>query len=184
MANLLSALRLALAPPFAYLVLRGHPLAAPLFALAVLSDLLDGPLARRSGSDSAFGRALDHGADFAFVSLGLLAAAWRGAVPLALPAAIALAFAQYALDSHFVHREAGLRTSRLGRWNGILYFVPLGGVCLGLLGIAGLERAVRACAWALVASTALSIGDRLLTRRPARTAPSGRAAGRAGRSPR
>ena len=134
MANLLSALRLALAPPSAYLVLRGHPLAAALFALAVLSDLLDGPLARRSGSDSAFGRALDHGADFAFVSLGLLAAASRGAVPVVLPAAIALAFAQYALDSRFVHRAGSLRMSLLGRWNGILYFVPLGGVYTKLPG--------------------------------------------------
>jgi phosphatidylglycerophosphate synthase len=167
MANLLSAARLALALPFAWLVLQGHPAAAALFALGVLTDLADGPIARRRSAVSELGRALDHGADFAFVTAGLLAAAWRGAVPLLLPLGIALAFAQYVLDSRFLHRVPGLRMSRLGRWNGILYFVPLGGVCLGDLGASALEFATRVTAWALVATTALSIADRLLNTRSA-----------------
>jgi phosphatidylglycerophosphate synthase len=167
MANGLSAARGLLALPFAWLVLQGHPAAVALFALGVLTDLADGPIARRRGAVSDLGRLLDHGADFAFVNAGLLAAAWRGAVPLFLPLAVALAFAQYVLDSRFLHREPGLRMSRLGRWNGILYFVPLGGVCLADLGVPGLELATRVTAWALVASTALSIADRLLASRPA-----------------
>jgi CDP-diacylglycerol--glycerol-3-phosphate 3-phosphatidyltransferase len=167
MADLLSASRLVLALPFAWLVLRGEALAAALFALAVASDLLDGPIARRSGAVSARGRLLDHGADFVFVTTGLLAAAWRGALPLLLPLAIVLAFAQYVLDSHFLHRAPGLRMSRIGRWNGVLYFVPLGGVCLSDLGVPGLEGATRASAWLLVATTALSIADRLLATRSA-----------------
>jgi phosphatidylglycerophosphate synthase len=144
------------------LVLRGDALGAPLFAFAVLTDLLDGPLARRRGVVSPFGRLLDHAADFSFVSAGLWAAAWRGAVSVLLPVAIAIAFAQYALDSRFLHPQPGLRMSRIGRWNGILYFVPLGGVCLTDIGVPGLELATHASAWLLVASTALSIGDRLL----------------------
>jgi CDP-diacylglycerol--glycerol-3-phosphate 3-phosphatidyltransferase len=165
MANLLSAARLLATLPFAWLVLRGDPAAAALFALGVITDLVDGPIARRRGSASDLGRLLDHSADFGFVSAGLLAAAWRGAVPLLLPLAIALAFAQYVLDSRFLHREPGLRMSRLGRWNGVLYFVPLGGVCLSDLGVPGLELATRISAWALVASTALSIADRLVAAR-------------------
>jgi phosphatidylglycerophosphate synthase len=167
MADLLSASRLALALPFGWLVLGGHALAAALFALAVASDLLDGPLARRRGAVSPRGRLLDHGADFAFVTAGLVASAWRGAVPLLLPVAIALAFAQYVLDSHFLQREPGLRMSRIGRWNGVLYFVPLGGVCLVDLGVPGLETATRATAWLLVATSALSIADRLHAARSA-----------------
>jgi phosphatidylglycerophosphate synthase len=167
MADLLSASRLVLTLPFAWLVLWADALAAPLFALAVVSDLLDGRLARRRGAVSRHGRLLDHGADFAFVTAGLLAAAWRGALPLLLPLGIALAFAQYVLDSHLLHREPGLRMSRIGRWNGVLYFVPLGGVCLADLGVPGLETATRMTAWLLVATTALSIGDRLLAARSA-----------------
>jgi len=167
MANLLSAARLALALPFAWLVLRAHPAAALLFAFAVASDLLDGPIARRAGAASPFGRLLDHGADFAFVSSGLFTAAWRGALPLLLPVAIAIAFTQYVFDSHLLHREPGLRMSRIGRWNGVLYFVPLGGVCLSDLGLPGLDIATRASAWLLVATTALSIADRLLAARSA-----------------
>jgi phosphatidylglycerophosphate synthase len=160
MANLISLARLALALPFGWLVAHGDARAAPLFALAVLSDLVDGPLARRAGAASALGRLLDHGADFAFVSAGLWAAAWRGSVPLLLPAAIALAFAHYALDSGRPGARS-LRTSRLGRWNGVLYFVPLGGVCLVDLGLAGLAPAIRVLSWLLVATSALSIADRL-----------------------
>jgi phosphatidylglycerophosphate synthase len=161
MANLLSASRLVLALPFAWLVLRADGRAAALFALAVLTDLIDGPIARRSGAASPLGRLLDHAADFAFVCAGLTAAALRGAVPGLLPAAIALAFAQYAFDSYFLHREPGLRMSWLGRWNGVLYFAPLGGVCLAALGVPDLGSATRALAWLLIASTALSIADRL-----------------------
>jgi CDP-diacylglycerol--glycerol-3-phosphate 3-phosphatidyltransferase len=171
MANLLSVSRLVVALPFAWLVLGSHAFASALFALAVLSDLLDGPIARRRGSASPRGRLLDHGADFAFVCAGLTAAALRGAVPLLLPCAIALAFAQYALDSYFLHREPGLRMSWIGRWNGVLYFVPLGGVCLGALGVPGLESATRALAWLLIASTAVSVADRLLAARRGRLSP-------------
>lgn len=184
MANLLSALRLALTLPFAWLVLGGSAAAAAVFALAIATDLADGPLARRRGTDSALGRLLDHGADFCFVSAGLFAAAWRDAVPMLLPLAIALAFAQYALDSRLAHGERGLRMSQLGRWNGVLYFVPLGGVCLADLGVRGLEPAILVCAWTLVATTALSIGDRGLAALASRRARAVRAAGTADRSPR
>jgi phosphatidylglycerophosphate synthase len=160
MAHLISLARLGSAVPFGWLVLHGDARAAPLFALAVVSDLVDGPLARRAGAASALGRLLDHGADFAFVSAGLWAAACRGSVPLLLPAAIAVAFAQYALDSGPAGARA-LRASRLGRWNGVLYFVPLGGVCLLDLGAAALEPAIRGLSWVLVATSALSIADRL-----------------------
>jgi CDP-diacylglycerol--glycerol-3-phosphate 3-phosphatidyltransferase len=184
MANLLSSLRLALTIPFAWLVLAGSAAAAPVFALAIATDLADGPLARRRGTESPLGRLLDHAADFCFVSAGLFAAAWRGAVPMLLPAAIALAFAQYTLDSRLAHGERVLRMSRLGRWNGVLYFVPLGGVCLGDLGVRGLESATQVCAWLLVATSALSIADRGLAALASRRARAARAAGTRDRSPR
>ena len=83
-------------------------------------------------------------------------------VPWLLPALIALAFAQYAIDSYWLHRERQLRMSALGRWNGVLYFVPLGGAILVLAGADFLRLLLVTIAWALVGSTLLSIGDRLL----------------------
>ncbi len=172
MANALTGMRLLLVLPFAYWMSQLAPeaawLAAGAIVLAILTDLLDGPVARRRGSASAAGRAFDHTTDFLFVSGGLLGGALRGAFPLVLPVLVALAFAQYVVDSYWLHRERQLRMSQLGRWNGILYFVPLCGDVLvrtGLLeqiGLAVLAPLVPWIAWALVVSTLASIGDRLL----------------------
>jgi CDP-diacylglycerol--glycerol-3-phosphate 3-phosphatidyltransferase len=170
LANLLSLLRLLIAAPFALLVARGDSpwLAASLYCVAIATDLADGPIARARGTASGVGRALDHGSDFLFVDLGLFAAASRGLVPWLLPALVALAFAQYVVDSYWLHRAGQLRMSALGRWNGILYFVPLGGALLVGLGLEGLAAATGWLAWALVLATALSIADRALSlRRPA-----------------
>jgi hypothetical protein len=57
--------------------------------------------------------------------------------------------------------------SALGRWNGILYFVPLGGAILVELGLDFLAEPTRWVAWALVASTVASIADRALAARRA-----------------
>jgi CDP-diacylglycerol--glycerol-3-phosphate 3-phosphatidyltransferase len=163
-ANLLSALRLLLVVPFAVLLARGGfanaALASALFALAIATDLADGRLARARGTASAFGRALDHGADFLFVCTGLAVAASTGAIPWLLPALVALAFAQYVVDSYVLHRARELRMSALGRWNGILYFVPLGGVLLVALGLEFLREPTRWVAWTLVVATLASIADR------------------------
>jgi len=172
-ANLLSLLRVLLVVPFALLVLSGGvlnaALAATLFCVAIATDLADGRIARASGTESALGRALDHGADFLFVDAGLAAAAASGALPWLLPLLVALAFFQYVADSYWLHRARQLRMSALGRWNGILYFVPLGGAILVELGLGFLAGPTRWLAWLLVASTLASIADRALAaRRPAR----------------
>ena len=126
-----------------------------------MSDLLDGPLARRLGTVSARGRLLDHTADFATVSGALFAAAARGAVPILLPLLICVAFVQYVLDSKGFQRGHELRMSGLGRWNGILYFFPICGEILGRLGLDFLFGPVRWLSWLLVATTLLSLVDRL-----------------------
>ena len=172
MANALSAFRFVLVLPFAWTVLGGSArLAALFFVLAIASDLLDGRIARRRGTAGAFGRALDHGADFAFVAVGLAAAAARGLLSWLLPLLVVLAFAQYAVDSYPLHRERQLRMSALGRWNGVLYFVPVGGVILVDLGLAWPTPLIAPIAWLLVASTLASIADRLFELGRRRAAP-------------
>jgi phosphatidylglycerophosphate synthase len=171
LAHLLTTLRLLLALPVAYAMATPDWL-APIWlcvfiTLAIVSDVLDGRIARRQGTASSAGQIFDHTTDCIFVSSGLAGAAWAGLVTPLLPPLILIAFAQYVLDSRFLHRHKALRMSFIGRWNGILYFVPM--VILALAGLGWAEPLAKAlyglavvCAWILVISTTVSIIDRAL----------------------
>lgn len=170
-ANGLSLLRLLIAPVLALAITKGAAaVATALFWLAVATDVADGRVARRMGELTPYGRLLDHAADATFVAVGTAALAWVGALPVVLPLLIAVAFLQYALDSRWLAiREP--RRSRLGHWNGIAYYVIVGvPVMRDALGLAWPQATlVRALGCVLVASTLLSMADRLrrlaLTRR-------------------
>jgi phosphatidylglycerophosphate synthase len=165
MAHALTAARLLLVIPFTLVMARSDAyhaaLAAFALAVAIATDFLDGVIARRRGTASTAGRVFDHTTDCLFVTSGLAAAVSRGALPWILPALVAAAFVQYVVDSYWLHRGRSLRTSRLGRWNGILYFAPLGGDILIRLGVSGLQPVLTLLVWALVVSTVLSMGERL-----------------------
>ncbi len=183
MAHALTAVRLLLVVPFALLMARGDArhaaFAAVMLAAAIVTDLLDGLIARRRGTASAAGGAFDHTADFLFVTGGLVAGATRGAFPWVLPILVTAAFAQYVIDSYYVHRHRTLRTSRLGRYNGILYFAPLAGEILVRMGFHALQPLLTALVWMLVVSTALSMCERLwAVTASVRRAPGSPAAGR------
>jgi len=162
-ANALTGTRLLLAPALVGSLLAGAVgWAHGIFWLAVATDLLDGRIARRYDEASDLGGLLDHATDAFFVATGLAALALDGQVPLALPPLVALAFGQYALDSRVLEGRP-LRTSALGRWNGVAYFVLLGvpvvrdGLGLGWPPVS----LTRTIGWALVASTLLSMAERL-----------------------
>jgi len=165
-ANLLTLLRLLATAPAAFAVLEGAwPTAAALFAFAVATDLLDGPLARRRGTVSPLGGLLDHASDAVFVIAVLAALAHRGCVPPLLPGLVTAAFAQYTLDSRALAGQP-LRTSTLGRMNGIGYYVLAGIAIAGLLLPPLAEAAswiVNPGAWALITTTLASMAERGLT---------------------
>ena len=129
MANLLTGLRLLLILPVSWgLALPGAInawLMSGMVLTAIVSDILDGKIARAQGTAGARGMLFDHTTDFLFVTCGLFALAYQGLVPPLLPLLIVIAFTQYVLDSYFLFRQKQLRMSFLGRWNGVLYFVPL-----------------------------------------------------------
>lgn len=164
MANLLTLIRLLAAGPFGLAMHAASPAAARaaglLLVVAIVTDLLDGRIARERRTTTAQSRAFDHVADFLFVMAGLLGAASRGALPVWLPLCVGAAFLQYVLDSYALHGAGVLRPNPLGRVNGILYFVPLAGDTLARLGATGLAGPARWIAWALVATTLLSMADR------------------------
>jgi phosphatidylglycerophosphate synthase len=166
-ANALTGVRLLLAPALVWAVATAaDALALACFALAVATDLADGPVARRFGEASALGGFLDHATDALFVASGLGALAYVSVVPAPLPPLVLAAFAQYALDSRALAGRP-LRASALGRWNGVAYFVLLGipvvrdGLGLGWPA----DALVSALGWALVATTCASMLDRLLALR-------------------
>jgi len=165
MAHALTTARLLLIVPFVLLMAGEewtHALwAAVVLAAAIVTDLLDGVVARRRSTVSAAGGVFDHATDCLFVTAGLAAGVARGAFPWILPVLVAAAFAQYVVDSYWLYRGRSLRTSRLGRWNGILYFAPLVGDIAIRLGATWLRAPLTLLVWALVVSTLVSMGERL-----------------------
>ena len=189
MAHALTSVRLLLAVPFGLLMAqagaRRAAQAALVMLVAIATDLLDGPLARRRGTVTATGAAFDHTADCLFVTSGLVGGASRGAFPWALPVLVAAAFVQYVLDSYWLYHGRALRANRLGRWNGILYFVPPAIEIAIRLGLEGLQPLLPLLVWGLVLSTLASMGGRLWAlRAQLRRSPGSLAGERKGLSPR
>jgi len=177
LANALTLSRFVLAPICAFAIAFERPQWALFcFALAVATDLADGPVARRRGQASKLGALLDHSTDAIFVSAGLFALAQSGETTRLLPALVLISFAQYALDSRVLGGRP-LRTSWLGRWNGILYYVLLGvPVTRDGLRLSGPPVAwVEIGAWLLVLSTLASVIDRALAFELSRRARGSRA---------
>ena len=118
MANALTALRLLLVAPFAFLMTKGDVRSAAfallVWAVALITDFLDGPIARRRGTVTAWSGTFDHTTDYLFVTSGLFAGALRRVFPWILPILIVAAFLQYVIDSYWIHRQRKLRGSKLG----------------------------------------------------------------------
>ena len=169
MAHALTTVRLLLVAPVAVAFARPEFLdPSALLAcvcVAILTDYFDGRLARLTQTVSARGQLFDHGTDFAFVTAALAGAAMTGLVTPILPALVTIAFGQYVLDSYLLYRQKRLRMSTIGRWNGILYFVPLVVISFSRLDLAKdfvsfLTPSARALGYALVVSTVASVIDR------------------------
>lgn len=161
-ANLLTLLRLLSAPLLVWLILNEHWwLAAATLFIAIVSDIFDGKVARRMNQATAFGGLFDHATDAIFVSSAAWALAQLGLINGFLWALIVLAFVQYTLDSKALSGQT-LRSSKLGRYNGIAYFVLIC-ICVGFqcLALQVLNPMLPWAAWALVATSLLSMSDRL-----------------------
>ena len=176
-ANSVTIIRLMLAPVLGWSITHGHWwLATFTMASAIASDVLDGKLARNQGTASTFGGLFDHATDAIFVSTGAWALAAIGLINPWLGPLIGIAFLQYTLDSNSL-RGHQLRTSKIGRYNGIGYYVlvstaigyqtlfsttllsPARPPMLQELG-GTLHSALRAVAWLLLVSTLISMVDR------------------------
>ncbi|MDA1073875.1 MAG: CDP-alcohol phosphatidyltransferase family protein [Proteobacteria bacterium] len=164
LANTLTALRL-LSAPFVALAIVGEVwlFAFVLFFLAVASDVLDGRIARRLGQATAFGGLFDHATDALFVTLTVAAVVSHGHAPWLLVGLIPAAFIQYTLDSQALMGQQ-LRTSMLGRINGVAYFVVPGVMVV----VETLEfrwfdyHLLMLLGWLLIATTLVSMSERAI----------------------
>ena len=176
-ANGITGCRTALIIPLTYAILNLWWLVASLiFVLAVVTDVFDGHIARKYNEVSPLGGLLDHGTDAVMVTAGAWALAQLNIINPYLWPLIILAFTQYMLDSKALAGKT-LRTSIIGRSNGVAYFALLGTVViassLALLPMLWLsqfmqfivERLVPIAAWIMVASTLVSMVDRLVALR-------------------
>ena len=178
-ANVLTAIRFLLIPFLVWNIIGAQWLmAATTIALAIVTDVYDGKLARHYNSASPLGGFFDHGTDALLVSSSAWALAQTGLIHPWLWPFIGLAFAQYAWDSKILLGR-NLRTSQIGKYNGIGYYVlactAIGSQALAVLfltpfqhrpllehGLHWLDRGVALAAWLLLASTILSMAERLI----------------------
>jgi cardiolipin synthase (CMP-forming) len=122
------------APALAYSMSPGHlgPLAVVL-AIAGLTDLVDGTIARRFGSYSTLGGGLDpvvDGVMLGAVAVGLVAS---GIIPLWLAVVIVLRYLLPAVGGLVLislHRRPELRHTVTGQISTALIIILIGGICL------------------------------------------------------
>lgn len=178
-ANVLTATRLCLSPLLGWqIVLGAWWAAAIIMAVAVATDVYDGKLARANGTVSAWGGLFDHGTDAVLVSTGIWALATTGLINVWLWPLILIAFLQYALDSKALSGQV-LRTSKLGKYNGIGYYILLSsGIAISLFdhlllltgqapgvltaALDWLAKLLNFAAWLLLLTTVASMTDRLI----------------------
>lgn len=175
-ANSLTAARVLLTPVFVLLISAAPAspawgwLAVMIFAVIAASDVIDGRLARRWGSASNGGRTFDHLADIGFIVAALWTYTRLGLVPWWVPAAIAVSFAFYVIDSWSRPTARGtLIGSRVGHIGGVCNYVLIGVlVCNDSAAIRALSNATLHFLFCLVP---IYSGLAMATRLSARSVP-------------
>ena len=131
--------RVAIIPIFVGLFFIEHSvgqwLASGLFAIAALSDFLDGYFARIRGEISAFGTFLDPVADKALISAALLIMAGFGQISgmVIIPAVIILCreIIVSGLREYLASISTGLPVSKLAKWKTAIQMAAIGILIVG-----------------------------------------------------
>ena len=112
--------------------LRWRMLLIAVYAYAILSDLTDGPLARRAGGVRYFWGLLDAFSDVAFNAAALSAAAWTGRVGPWAPLGVLALGAQFLWRCRGGAGSAGdsLPEDEAGKWAGVFFYALVGVVVL------------------------------------------------------
>jgi len=106
-----------------------------LYVGIVLSDVLDGRLARRAGAPSHGWGQVDAAADIAFTSLSLAAAAWLGRVGPWVPVGVAVLGGRFLLRNRRPQPTlvGRLMEDRAGKAAGVIYYLLVGAVACDMV---------------------------------------------------
>ena len=179
--NTLTALRLAVVPVLAVLLLRdggesvaGRWWAAALFVAAIATDWYDGMIARRTGTVTEFGKLADPIADKALTGMALVGLSILGLLPWWVTVVILARELAVTLLRVWVLRHGVIPASRGGKWKTVaqsvaitLYLLPLTGV------MASVRWWVMALAVLLTVGTGIDYVHRALASRRARARAAG-----------
>ncbi|BAJ31123.1 MULTISPECIES: CDP-diacylglycerol--glycerol-3-phosphate 3-phosphatidyltransferase [Kitasatospora] len=148
-ANVLTMFRLLLVPVFAALLFAGgghdpkwRALAWAAFAIAMITDVFDGALARRKGLVTDFGRIADPIADKAIMGTGLIGLSLLGDLPWWITAVILARELGITLMRFWVIRYAVIPASRGGKVKTLAQGTAVGMYVLVLTGPLATARAV------------------------------------------
>ena len=101
-------MRVVLAFVFARTLADGGWTPVVVYAVAVASDYVDGPIARRAGGTTRYGVLLDSGADIIFVVVATVAGATLGRVSWLVPMAILASAVPYLVATWLRGRASGV----------------------------------------------------------------------------
>jgi phosphatidylglycerophosphate synthase len=121
------------APALAYATQQQFGALAVTIAVASVTDLLDGTVARRFAAPSQFGGGLDPVVDGVFTGALVLGLAYGGTLPLWLALVIIARYLLPALAGGFllaIGRRPELRHTLMGQVSTVLILVLVGGICL------------------------------------------------------
>lgn len=168
MADWLSGGRLVLACVFPWVLGGGGWLPIAMFAVAAITDYIDGPLARASGRPSPWGGVLDNTADIAFVLGGACTGVALGLVWWPVPAAIIASVTGYVLATRRQSQPGTtvvLARSRVGHVAGVINYVLAGAIAArqSLPALIPVEL-VTAVSWATLIVNLTAVGQRLRPR--------------------
>jgi CDP-diacylglycerol---glycerol-3-phosphate 3-phosphatidyltransferase len=189
--NALTVLRLALVPVFAVLLLRdggqddaGRWWAAGLFVLAIATDWYDGMIARRTGTETEFGKLADPIADKALTGMALIGLSVLDLLPWWVTVVILVRELGVTLLRVWVIRHGVIAASRGGKLKTVaqslaifLYILPLSGP------LAGARAWVMGAAVVLTVATGLDYVYRALVLRRTSARAMRAAAARRGKQP-
>ena len=133
LANMLTVLRIALVPFFAWALLadgghttNGRLIATGIFVLASATDRMDGWLARRSNQVTDLGKMLDPIADKLLVGTALVLLSWLGDLPWWVTVVILVREIGITVMRFFLLRYVVLPASRGGKLKTVVQTVAIG----------------------------------------------------------
>ena len=133
LANMLTVLRIALVPFFAWALLAdgghstsGRLIATAIFVIAAATDRMDGWLARRSGTVTDLGKLLDPIADKLLVGTALVLLSWLGDLQWWVTVVILVREIGITVMRFFLLRYVVLPASRGGKLKTVLQSVAIG----------------------------------------------------------